>query len=119
MDKKCPIYRVVTFIGKRWTVLVLCELYKGRKRWKRYSDVKKKLPDMTPKMLSARFKELESEGLIKHKVDARTFPVKSEYALAPMGEDFIKVIMGMKKWGLKWKIKNEYCENVDCKYCKL
>jgi DNA-binding HxlR family transcriptional regulator len=119
MNRKCPIYNVMTFVGKRWTILVLCELHKGRKKWKRYSEIKRKLPGMTPKMLSARFKELESEGLIKHRVDASNFPVKSEYRLTPKGDDFIKVIMDMKKWGLKWKIKNEHCESVNCKYCEL
>ena len=119
MNKKCPIYNVVTFIGKKWTVLVICELYKGRKKWKRYSDIKKKLPGMSPKMLSSRFKELEDVGLLKHRVDASSFPIKSEYRLTPKGEDFVKVVMDMKKWGLKWNVKNEYCESVNCKYCEM
>jgi DNA-binding HxlR family transcriptional regulator len=119
MQENCPIYHVVSFVGKRWTVLVMCELNKGRKKWKRYSDIKRKLPKMTPKMLSARFKELQAEGLLKHRVDAKTFPIKSEYKLTDKGEDFIKVIMDMKKWALKWKVRNEHCETVNCKYCDL
>ncbi len=119
MDKKCPIYSVANFIGKRWTLLIICELYKGGAKWKRYSQIKKKLPEMTPKMLSSRLKEMQKEGLIKKRVDASSFPIKSEYSLTDKGLDFIKVVMGMKEWALKWEVKNEHCESVDCKECEL
>ena len=119
MDKKCPIYRIVGFVGKKWTLLILTELYKGRKKWKRYSHIKKRLPGITPKMLSARLRELNAEDLIRKRVDSTSFPVKSEYRLTRGGEDFIRVIKGMKDWGLKWKVKNEHCETVNCKYCEL
>ena len=119
MDKKCPIYRIVRFAGKRWTILIITELYKGRAKWKRYSRIKDKLPGITPKMMSARLKELEKEDLLKKRVDARKFPIKSEYRLTDSGEDFISIIKSMKSWGLKWKVKNEHCENTDCKYCEM
>ena len=47
------------------------------------------------------------------------FPIKSEYSLTPKGDDFIGIIKNMKKWALKWKLKNEHCETVNCKYCEL
>ncbi len=119
MDKKCPIYKTVGFIGKRWTMLIVAELHKGKDKWKRYSHIKSRLPDITPKILSARLKELEKEGLIKRRVDARSFPIKSEYCLTGSGEDFVKIIKDMKQWALKWNVKNEHCENVNCKYCEL
>ena len=119
MNRKCPIYQVANFLGKRWTLLIICELNKGKKKWKRYSEIKKKLPEMTPKMLSARFKELEREGLIRKHVDASTFPIKSEYRLTEKGEDFIGVVQDMKQWALKWQVRNEHCENVNCEECDL
>ena len=81
MDKKCPIYQVMGFAGKRWTILVLIEIYKGRKEWKRYSRIKEKLQTITPKMLSARLKELEKEGMLKKRIDSKEFPIKTEYKL--------------------------------------
>ena len=119
MTKKCPLYQTSSFMGKKWTILILCELYKGRKKWKRYSEIKRKVPGITPKMLSTRFKETKKEGLVKRRIDASTFPIKSEYRLTPKGEDFIQIIQEMKKWALKWKVKNEHCESVDCADCAL
>lgn len=119
MNKKCPIYQVVGFIGKRWTLLILLELYKGRYKWKRYSHIKDRLLDITPKILSARLKELEKQGLITKRIDVKNFPVKSEYRLTKSGEEFVNIIKDMKNWGLKWEIKNETCKNVNCKECEF
>lgn len=119
MYKKCTVYKTADFIGKRWTILILLELYKGKAKWKRYSEIKNKLPDITPKILSQRLKELEKEKMIKKKVDASSFPVKCEYCLTESGEDFIGIIKDMKKWSLDWKTKNKECENTNCKVCDL
>ncbi len=119
MDDDCTIYKTANFIGKRWTLLILLELYKGDSKQKRYFQIKEGLKDITPKILSARLKELEKEGLINKKVDASSFPVKCEYSLTKSGEDFINIIQDMKKWALKWKIKNIVCQKSDCKDCDL
>ncbi|MEA2038134.1 MAG: helix-turn-helix domain-containing protein [Nanoarchaeota archaeon] len=119
MEKDCTIYKTASFIGKRWTLLILLELYKGPSKTKRYSEIKRKLPEITPKIFSARLKELEKERLIKKKIDASKFPVKCEYTLTNSGEDFIKIIQDIKKWSLKWKIKNIECEKANCKDCDL
>ena len=119
MDNDCTIYKTANFIGKRWTLLILLELYKGENKWKRYSEIKKGMADITPKILSARLKELEKERLINKKVDASTVPVKCEYSLTKSGEDFIRIIQDIKKWALKWKVKNIECEKADCRECEL
>lgn len=119
MNAKCPVYTTMNFMGKRWTMLIILELYKGKAKWKRYSELKKSLMHITPKVLSMRLKELEKEDMIKKKIDSSTFPVKSAYALTARGEDFIKIIKGVKSWGLRWKVKNEHCEAMDCKHCEL
>ena len=115
MDKKCTIYQTVDFIGKKWTLLILLELY--RSKTVRYSELKRGLPNITPKILSARLKELEKEKLINKKVDASEFPIKCEYSLTTAGNDFINVIKNIKKWALKWKINNKVCEEVNCRGC--
>lgn len=119
MEDSCTIYKTTSFIGKRWTLLILLELYKGNPKTKRYFQLKDKLLEITPKILSKRLKELEKEGLIVKKVDAKTFPVKCNYHLTKRGEEFIKIIKGIKKWALKWKYKNKNCEDLDCKECEI
>ncbi len=119
MYKRCAVSKTVDFIGKRWTLLILLELYKGKPKRKRYSQLKNKLLDITPKILSARLKELEQEGMITKRVDAKTFPIKCEYSLTESGENFINIIKDIKKWALRWKIKNTRCESGDCRECEL
>ena len=52
MDEDCAVYKTVDFIGKRWTLLILLELYKGENKWKRYNELKRNLMSITPKILS-------------------------------------------------------------------
>ncbi|MBS3075367.1 helix-turn-helix transcriptional regulator [Candidatus Pacearchaeota archaeon] len=119
MKENCSIRKVANFLGKRWTLLILLELYKGKSKWKRFSQVKKSLNNITPKILSARLKELEREKLIEKRVNVERFPIKSEYKLTEAGKDFINIIKNIKKWSLKWKEKNEKCDERDCKDCEF
>ena len=75
--------------------------------------------NITPKMLSARLKELEKGGLILKRIDAKRYPIKCEYSLTECGRSFIDIVKDMKKWGLKWKVNNKVCENSTCVECKL
>lgn len=119
MNNSCTIYKTANFIGKRWTLLILLELYKGESKSKRYSEVKIGVSGITPKILSVRLKELEKEGLIDKKIDSNSFPVKCEYSLTKSGLDFIGIIQDIKKWSLKWKFKNIVCEKANCSECTL
>ena len=119
MNEKCTVYQTVDFISKKWTLLILLEIYKGIEGKRRYSEIKKSLPDITPKVLSARLKELEKQNLITKHIDTSSFPVKCEYNLTKAGLDFISIIKDIKSWALRWRIKNEVCQQLDCKNCEL
>ena len=119
MNEECTIYKTADFIGKRWTIVILLELYRGKSKTKRYSQLKENIPDITPKILSARLKELEKECLITKKIDVKSIPIKCEYKLTKSGEEFIKIIKHLKTWSLKWKVNNKVCEHANCKECKI
>jgi len=116
MDKSCAVYSATNLIGKRWTLLILLELHKGQSKWKRYHELKEKLPQLTPKILSTRLKELEKEGMINKKVDSSTVPIKSEYSLTKRGEEFIDIIRNIKQWTIRWGTFKR-CKVTDCKQC--
>ena len=118
MHETCSIYRTIGFISKKWTLLILLELYKTQGT-KRYSELKNSLLDITPKILSARLRELEQQGLITKSIDTSGFPVKCEYTLTESGREFIRIIKDIKKWSLQWKKKNKECEQQDCRHCDL
>lgn len=119
MDEECTVYKTMEYLSKKWSLIILLEIYKGKNNQKRYSEIKNNISNISPKILSNRLKELEREGIINKKIDTSSFPVKCEYSLSDSGEDIIKIIKEIKKWSLKWKIKNQICEERNCKDCEL
>ena len=119
MQEGCTVNLTVKYIARKWTLLILLELYKGDGHTRRFSELKNCLGGITQKVLSIRLKELEREGLIENIVDKTSFPVKSEYALTKSGLEIIDIIKDMKRWALKWKITNIECSCQDCSNCVL
>jgi DNA-binding HxlR family transcriptional regulator len=117
--KDCTLYKTVDIIGKRWSLCILLELYKGQNEEKQFNELKNMLQNITPKTLTTRLKELEQYGLVNKKIDDSTVPIKCKYSLTDSGKDFIEVIQQIKKWGLKWKFDNKECERSKCKFCGL
>ena len=116
MREECVVYRTMEFMGKRWAILILFEFYKGNNEWKRYSVIKKRLLNITPKVLSMRLRELTTEELIE-KRSHEGYPKFSEYRLTEAGEAFAEMIPSIKDWAKKWKFKEKVCEQIDCKKC--
>ena len=119
MDESCTINLTVRYLTKKWTLLIILELYKGEGHTRRFSELMDALDGITQKILSERLKELEGEGIVTRHVDAATFPVKSEYTLTTSGLELVDVIRGIKMWALKWKIDNIPCGKQDCSVCVL
>lgn len=81
--------------------------YKGRILWHlslnkimRYGELRKSLPDITPKMLTQTLRELEEDELVYRKV-YHEVPPKVEYSLTKIGSELIPFIDHLKKWGDK------------------
>jgi len=119
MDHSCTVYKTMEYLARKWTIMILMELNKGKSRWKRFSSLRDSMKDITPKVLSERLKELVEVGLIEKRVDASSFPVKSEYALTESGSELMDAVRSVKDWALKWKVKNNACASQDCRVCTL
>lgn len=118
MDHCCTVYITMEYLSKKWALLILHQLSKGEE-WKRFSEIKASMKDVTAKVLTERLQELESEGLIEKRIDTTCMPIKSEYRLTPMSIELMEVIHDLKMWALKWKINNHPCAMQDCKICTL
>jgi DNA-binding HxlR family transcriptional regulator len=57
----CALDVTMHFIGGKWKTVVLWYLRNGRKR---FSELKRHIPDITEKMLSLQLKQLEADGFI-------------------------------------------------------
>lgn len=119
MQDGCTVSQTVRYLSKRWTLLIILELYKGDGYTRRFSELRDALSGITPKVLAERLKELEREEIITRHVDATAFPVRADYTLTESGLEIVEIIRGIKKWALKWKVENITCGNQDCKVCEL
>ncbi len=118
MDHSCTVYQTMEYLSKRWAILILHELNKGNE-WKRFSEIQRSMKEVTPKILTERLRELESEGLIEKRVDTSVVPMKSEYRLTPASLELMEVVHQLKMWALKWKIDNPDCAKCNCRLCTL
>ncbi len=118
MKNDCTLYKTMDYLSKKWTVMIILELYKGD-RWKRFSEIKRSMEEITPKMLSERLRNLEAEGIVERKADSEESPTMVCYRLTEMGLDLIPVIKGVKSWALRWKVDNPACASQDCLVCVL
>jgi len=118
MDDNCAIHQAVDLIAKRWTLLILLEIHKGKKGARRFSELKKSLSGITPKILAERLMEMKKEGLVSKRIDASDIPIKSIYSLATKGKDLINVLMEIKAWSLRWNPQNKSCKLTKCRECE-
>lgn len=95
----CPRFEnAFELLGKRWTGLIIKTLLNGQNR---FSDIASAIPNMSARMLTERFKELETEGIIIRKVYPET-PVRIEYELTEKGHELEAVMDEIQKWAEKW-----------------
>lgn len=101
----CPVFSAADLVGKKWTIVILEEISLGNGAG--FNKIFTRMKKISPKQLSKRLKELENEGLIEKRV-VKKIPVRTSYVLTKKGEDFYKLVIGMKKWN------ENYSENINC-----
>jgi DNA-binding HxlR family transcriptional regulator len=90
-----PIRDCLDIISGKWKLPILGALTHGKKRFK---EMEREIPKITPRMLSKELRELEMNQLVSRKV-YDTKPVTVEYELSPYGRSLDKVLDAMKEWG--------------------
>ncbi|MGC8588913.1 MAG: winged helix-turn-helix transcriptional regulator [Hydrogenobaculum sp.] len=101
MSEECPVSITLNILNGKWKLLIIKELLTGKKR---FSELKKSMPEVTQKMLTKQLRELECYGLIERKVYPE-IPPKVEYFLTPLGESLKPVLDILHQWGEEY-IKN-------------
>lgn len=94
----CPVILVHKLISGKWKILILWYLCGGALR---FSDLKRKLPNVTQKMLTNQLRSLEKDGLIYRKVYP-VFPPKVEYGLTEIGNSMLPMLKEMYYFGVNY-----------------
>lgn len=91
----CPMVLVQNILSGKRKILILWYL---NYRTLRFNDIKKKLPDVTQKMLTQQLRSLEKDGLIYRHVYP-VVPPKVEYSLTELGKKIIPILELMHGFG--------------------
>jgi DNA-binding HxlR family transcriptional regulator len=91
----CPVACALDLVGDRWTLLVVRDLFRGKRRFGELAASSERIPT---NILADRLKRLETAGLIAA-VPYSEHPPRQEYALTPAGRDLRPLLTAIADWG--------------------
>lgn len=92
----CTFEATLSMIAGKYKALAIWHL--GRNGVLRFSELQRKLPRATPKMLSQQLKEMIEDGLVGRQLYP-VIPPKVEYRLTPLGQTLVPLLNAMCDWG--------------------
>lgn len=91
----CPLSCSLELIGDRWTMLILRDLFIGKKRFSEFLESPEKI---STNILSDRLMTMEKSGLVFARIYSRR-PKRYEYELTDKGEGLLPVLQELCRWG--------------------
>ncbi|ULQ52070.1 winged helix-turn-helix transcriptional regulator [Flavihumibacter fluvii] len=83
------------FLSGKWKLPILGSLIEGKKRFR---EIERTLPGISPRMLSKELRDLEMNKMVTRTV-YDTIPATVEYEITEYGLSLDKVLMAMYEWG--------------------
>ncbi|MCT2590340.1 helix-turn-helix transcriptional regulator [Streptomyces sp. N2-109] len=90
----CPSRPVLDLLGSKWSVLIILNLAAGTCR---FTELRKAVTGITPKVLTANLRGLERDGLVSREIFAEV-PPRTEYSLTPLGESLLVPYKAVQDW---------------------
>lgn len=91
----CPLTAAINAIGGKWNLIVLYWLDIEKRR---FTELRRLIPDVSHKVLTETLRDLEREGLIERTVHAMS-PSHVEYAISAHGQSVRPLIHTIRAWG--------------------
>lgn len=91
----CPVGATLELIGGKYKSLILWHLVDATLR---FGELRKLIPQATPKMLTQQLRELEEAELVIRTVYP-VVPPKVEYQLSDLGRSINPILQAMYAWG--------------------
>jgi DNA-binding HxlR family transcriptional regulator len=96
-DANCSVACTADIIGAKWTAVIVHDLSEGRRR---FSELERSCPGISPRTLSERLRALEQEGIIARTSERR----RVDYELTEKGEALLPIIDEMRRFGHQWLV---------------
>ena len=92
----CPITNTLDVLGDKWTLLVIRDMFLGKKTYGEFLASPEGIPT---NILADRLKRLEQHGIID-RTPYQQSPVRYAYRLTSKGQQLSPVINAIIEWGL-------------------
>ena len=96
---RCEIELTLEVIGGKWKALILWHL--GQEEVIRFNEFRRRIPEISQKMLTQQLRRLEDVGLVNRKIYNQVPPMV-EYSLTEFGKELIPILDAMDNWGKKF-----------------
>ena len=93
----CPVACTLDVLGDRWSLLVVRDLMRGKKRYAEFLESPEGIPT---NILADRLKRLTAKGAIRSRRYS-AHPPRVEYELTQKGEDLRPILRAMVEWGIR------------------
>ena len=99
----CPMAACMAVLGGAWTPSVIWKLSGGPRR---FGELSRDIPSISPKMLTTRLRELERKGVVIREV-VPSSPPSVQYSLSELGKELLPVIDSIVRVGTKMRDESE------------
>ena len=107
-DEQCSVACTAEIIGAKWTAVLLHDLSEGPRR---FSELERACPGISPRTLSERLRVLEEEGILERQSYAES-PPRVEYELTAKGDALLPIIEAMRQFGRDWLVDEHEHDHV-------
>jgi DNA-binding HxlR family transcriptional regulator len=96
---RCPVSCTLDVLGDKWSLLVVRDLIRGKKRYAEFLESSEGIPT---NILAERLKRLAAKGVIRSRRYSE-HPPRVEYELTAKGEDLRPIVRAMVEWGVRYE----------------
>ena len=94
---ECDQFFAVGLISGQWRLVICCHLAESKLR---FGELRKRIPNITERMLTLQLRKMEEGGLVKRTVYAEV-PPRVEYELTKSGQELRPILKQLHEWGKK------------------
>ncbi len=98
-ETECPVAATARILGTRWTLQIIHHLREPR----RYCELRARVGNINPTLLSRRLKFLEAEGLVR-RIEYPGAPRHVEYELTEKGRELLPIVDAIANWAYRWQL---------------
>jgi len=93
----CEFREMLDRVGDKWSLLVIAMLEQSPTQRARFSELKRAIPGISQRMLTATLRSLERDGLLTREVFPEV-PPRVEYELTALGKRFMEPVRALVSW---------------------